>query len=120
MKHLFPFLLLLALAGCSKQDNTAPQITLLSPSDNEVFTSGQTVMVSASVQDDNDLHMIELSVTDQKTGNHVLHFEEHWDGKTYDLHQSFSAAAGGSYKIQVSATDHHDNLAKKEITVLAN
>ena len=112
-------ILLLALAGCGKSDTIAPVILLTGPAQQQVFAAGETVTVSADISDENSLHMIHLVVTDN-TGGHIIHFEEHYDGKSYSLHKSFVAQGGKTYAIEVGATDHNDNTAKANITVSAN
>jgi hypothetical protein len=119
MKKWFIPFFLMYLAGCGKSDVTAPMITLNHPAEDQVFSAGETVMVSAVIQDDNDIHTVHLTVTDN-TGAHYIHFEDHFDGKTYTLNKSFTTQAGKTYSIHVDATDHAENMGELNRVVSAN
>ena len=119
MKKFMPCVLMMILLGCKKSDETAPVVTLISPTENQTFTSGQTVTVKATITDDTGIHMVHLIVTDN-TGGHLVHFEEHFDGKNYDLNNSFSTQSGRTYSIHIDAVDHSDNVTNKDFTVSSN
>src|SRR5689334_12479439 len=110
MKRFLSLVVLFVFCGCGKSDDVLPVITLLSPTDNQVFTGGQTVNVQATLTDNEGIHMAHLSVLDNSTGGHLVHFEEHFDGKIYHLNQSFVPVTGRSYHIEIEATDHNDNV----------
>ena len=116
----FPLLALLLLAGCKKSDTTAPVITITSPDNNQVFAGGETVMLKATITDDQSIHMVHVTVLDNFTAGHVVHSEEHTDSKSYEVVESFLAIAGRSYTIDVEATDHGDNITTKQLTVSAH
>jgi hypothetical protein len=120
MKKFVPIACLCLLLGCGKSDDIAPVITLTTPAENQVFTGGQTVTVKATITDNEGIHMVHFSVTDLSTGGHAAHLEEHLDSKSYSLNQAFATAAGRSYKIEIEAVDHNDNVTSKELTVSAN
>jgi Bacterial Ig domain len=120
MKRLLPFLIIVALAGCGKSDDIAPVITMIAPTDNGPVPAGQNFNVRATITDNEGIHMVHMSVTDNSTNGHVVHLEEHLDAKSYDLNQSFLPIAGRSYTIDLDVTDHGDNDTKKEIIVSAN
>lgn len=120
MKKVFTILLLSFLLGCKKSDETAPSITVLSPNQGQVFTGGQTVAIKASVSDNNELHMVHVTVLDNTTNGHLVHTEQHPDAKSFDVNESFVPQAGRSYTIEIEASDHDENTTKKELTVSAN
>lgn len=120
MKILAPAILCFLLAACGKSDEISPVITLNSPQDNQAFTGGSLVNISATITDNEGIHMVHVSVTDNTTGGHLVHFEEHVDGKTFNVNQSFTAASGRSYLIEIESHDHADNSTKKELTVSGN
>jgi len=117
MKKYFPVLLACLQAGCSKTDTSAPVISLSSPVEHAVFAGGQTVHITGTITDNEGIHMVHVTVLDESTNGHLLHFEEHTDSKLYQLNQQFQVAAGRSYMIEVSAEDHDQNAANKELEV---
>jgi hypothetical protein len=120
MKRLFPLALAALFFSCGKKDEVAPVIELTMPAANQSFTGGATVQIKATITDNEGIHMVHCYVTDVSTGGHMLHFEEHYDGKSFDLNNSFPTIAGRQYLIHIDATDHDDNVADKEITVSTN
>jgi ABC-type phosphate/phosphonate transport system substrate-binding protein len=119
MKKLAVVLIAFAFAACGKSDETAPVVSVITPTDNQVFANGATVNVKADISDETGIHMVHLIVVDNN-GLHIDHFEEHLDGKTYTLNRSFTAQSGKSYTITVDATDHGDNTTTKNLHVSAN
>src|SRR4029078_11701763 len=117
-KLLLP-LMILAFSGCGKSDELAPEIVVISPANNQVFQGGQTVSVKAEISDNEGIHMIHAICMDN-FGGHLLHFEEHLDGKTYSLNQSFTTLPGRTYTLEIEATDHADNVTRKVIVVTTN
>ncbi len=120
MKNWFSFILLLILCSCGKSDEVAPVITLLSPTENQAFTGGQSVTIQGTITDNEGLHMVHLEVTDLSTNGHMIHLEEHFDGKMFDLNKSFTTQTGRSYKIDLEAIDHADNVTSRVFQVSAN
>ena len=117
-KFLLP-ILVIALYGCGKSDELAPEVAVISPANNQVFQGGQTVSVKAEISDNEGIHMVHAICMDE-TGGHLLHFEEHLDAKTYSLNQSFPTISGRTYTLDIEATDHADNVTKKVIVVKTN
>ena len=116
---IYVALLLLVVTGC-KKDELAPVISVTSPGNNQQFSGGQTVNIVAAISDNDGLHMIHAAVTDNTTGGHLVHFEDHYDGRNYQLNQAFIPQAGRSYLIEIEATDHSGNAARQHLTVSAN
>ena len=106
--------------SCKKDagDLSRPVITLISPTNNQSFTAGQTVTISATITDNDELHEVHLYVRNKATSAEVLHLEEHTDMKTYNLLKTFTAQAGITYKIELEANDHADNETKVELEVM--
>jgi hypothetical protein len=119
MKQIFLILILAGLFGCKKSDELAPEVTVTSPTNNQVYTGGQTVTVHATISDNEGIHMVHAICLDN-LGGHLLHFEEHLDAKTYTLNQSFPTISGRTYTLEVEATDHAENVTKKIVVVTTN
>src|SRR6266480_1072999 len=111
------FLIAFALIGfidCSKNgvDNEKPVINLTTPTANQQFTAGQTINITGTVSDNDEIHEVHVIVTNKTTSTEILHFHDHIDAKTYNIiNQSLVAAAGITYKIHVEADDHTGNTA---------
>jgi hypothetical protein len=112
-------LCLIFLVACSKVDETSPTILIVSPQQNDVFASGQTITIKATIMDNHSIHMVHTIVTDN-SGGHWVHSEEHTDGKNYNVNKTFPALSGKTYTIHIDATDHNENITEKEITVSVN
>ncbi|HVG41222.1 MAG TPA: Ig-like domain-containing protein [Chitinophagaceae bacterium] len=121
MKKLFiPLLAILVVSSCSKEnvDDQRPVITITSPQNGQVFTTGQTVTVVANVSENDEIHGVHLHVINLKNGDHTIMFEDHPDAKTYTLNKTFVVQAGVDYDITVEADDHSGNsaIAKVQVT----
>jgi hypothetical protein len=119
MKNSLSFLLIF-IYSCGKSDEIAPVITLISPQENQVYSAGQTSTIRATITDNEGIHMIHLIVLDNSNNGHMIHFEDHFDGKSYDLNKSFPPQPGRTYTIEIEATDHNENTTTKQLTVSAN
>ena len=108
------------LVCCKKSDNHSPTITITSPSDNQSFTAGQKVHITANVTDNSEIHMVYLRVNNLTSNQELIHIEEHVDVASYDFDTSFIASAASSYKIEVEATNHTNGDAIKDITIKRN
>jgi hypothetical protein len=108
------------LVCCKKSDNHSPTITITSPSDNQSFTAGQKVHVTANVTDNSEIHMVHLRVDNLTTNQEFIHIEEHVDVASYNFDTSFIVSAATNYKIEVEATNHTNGDAIKDISVKGN
>lgn len=119
MKIVTPILLLFFVFGCKKSDVLPPEIVVISPQQNQAFSSGQVVTIKATVSDNDGLHMVHVIAIDN-TGGHWVHSEDHVDGKSFAVNKTFTTVPGKIYTITIEATDHDENTATKEITVSSN
>ncbi|MBO9682507.1 MAG: DUF4625 domain-containing protein [Flavisolibacter sp.] len=119
MKVAAPILFLLFVFGCKKSDVTPPEIVVISPQQSQVFSSGQTVTIKATITDNVGLHMVHVIAVDN-TGGHWAHSEDHVDGRNFQVNKTFVTNPGKTYTITIEATDHDDNTASKEIIVSSN
>ena len=117
-------LLALAVTGCSKKekwtdDHTAPVITVISPTNHQVFTNGQTVNISMQVEDSQKIFLVHVHISDNGTGQLLTDIHRYPDDPVYTLAESFVAKAGIEYKIQVIARDTGGNESNQTIFVSA-
>jgi len=119
MKTVIALLFLILVSGCKKSDILPPEIVVVSPQQNEVFSLGQAVTIKANISDNEGFHMIHVVAVDN-SGGHWVHSEDHVDGKNFTVNKTFTTAPGKIYTITIEATDHDNNTALKEITVSSN
>jgi len=115
----FATLILFFATACGKKDEISPEISIISPIENQVFSAGQTITIKASVSDNEGVHTIHVIAVDN-AGGHWVHSEEHVDGKTFEIIRTFVANAGKKYTISIDATDHNENTATQDVTVSSN
>lgn len=123
-RNLFSAGLLLLMAGCTKDkgntDTTVPIITVTSPTNNQVFSGGQTVNITAAISDDSNIEEVHLEITNTTTGAFITH--EHFvpGASTYALARTFTVQAGSAYRIKIEADDAHGNKTEAQVTISAN
>ena len=124
MKKNLLYLLLLSLAACKKddviEDGQAPVVLLTAPSNNQTFTAGESINITADITDNQKIIEVHLEIINNTTGAFITH--EHFvpDGASYKLTRSFTAQANSAYKIRVVAEDANSNSAKAEVSVISN
>ena len=119
MRRLLTLALMVSfISACSKSsgDDAGPVIVIISPQANADVAPGAVVNVSASINDESDIHEDHLDITNNTT-NEVLHYHYHPDLKTFTINETFTAVAGTTYKIEVEADDHSGNKSEKEIEI---
>jgi hypothetical protein len=123
-KRLLPYLLFMLLA-CSKgsgkdKDYDAPVLTLNTPVNNQVYTSGQNIMISGQATDNKFINQIHIVITNLATGTEYLHIHIHPNGSAINFNESYTAQAGISYKIEVIVDDASTNSTAKSVQVSCN
>jgi hypothetical protein len=124
VKNLFILSSIFLVAGCSKNSNAddkeLPVIQLVSPTNNQVFTAGQTVPVSGTISDNNKLAELHVHISNNGTGQLLIDIHRYPPAATYSLNENFQPQAGIVYKIQVIATDKSGNQQFASVLVSAN
>jgi hypothetical protein len=125
MKPISVLLLSIILLGCSKSgsennDRENPVVQLASPSDGQVFNSAQTIRISGTVTDNKYLKEIHIEVSSLDTGEEYLHVHIHPAAASYAFDQSYTLAAGTSYKIRVIADDASSNSSAAIVNIRCN
>ncbi|MEO5563640.1 MAG: DUF4625 domain-containing protein [Chitinophagaceae bacterium] len=118
-------LLWISIAACSNKsdsidDKELPVIQLLSPTANQVFTAGQTVIVGGNITDNNKLAEIHVHIYNNTSGQLLMDIHRFPVGGTYALNETFTVQAGIQYKIQVLATDKSANQQNQTVFISAN
>ena len=126
MKNYPVFLLLFVFLGCSKdednteQDNELPVIVINSPDNNQVFNSGDRVIITGSVTDNKQVEELHIHVTDIFTGALLIDVHRAPQTSSYSLNESFQAQSGIDYKIQVIAKDNSNNENRASVEISTN
>lgn len=102
------------------QDTQLPVISITSPTNNQVFSAGQTVNINATITDNEKLEEVHLEITNTTTGTFLTH--EHYapDAASYTLSRILTTQAATTYKIKVEAHDANENIAKTEVMIMVN
>jgi hypothetical protein len=60
---------------------------------------------------------VHLTVINKNTSEELVHYHNHVDVQSFNLNQSFTAAAGVTYSVKVEAEDHVGNHAEVQFEV---
>jgi len=126
MKKIIPYyILLMVLVACSKDskqsnDKELPVIQLTSPSNNQVFSGGQTSNITATITDNNKLALVHVHIYNNGTGQLVMDIHRSPTGSSYSLNETLQVVAGTEYKIQVVAIDNSANQQIQTVLISAN
>jgi len=126
MKKIIPYyILLMVLVACSKDskqsnDKELPVIQLTSPSNNQVYSGGQTANITATITDNNKLALVHVHIYNNGTGQLVMDIHRSPTGSSYSLNETLQVVAGTEYKIQVVAIDNSANQQIQTVLISAN
>lgn len=122
-RTIFPYLLLLLLAACSKdpvKDIIAPVVMLNTPVNNQVYTAGQNIMIVGSASDNKFINQIHIVITNLATGSEYLHVHIHPNTNSFTFNQPYTVQAGTAYKIEIIADDASTNSTTRSVVVSCN
>ncbi|HUC80239.1 MAG TPA: Ig-like domain-containing protein [Flavisolibacter sp.] len=120
-RNLLILLLLASLVSCKKEDQTGdgqmPIIRLTAPTNNQAFSPGETITISATITDNVIIREVHLEIINTATGTFLAH--EHFSPKSasYELSKTFVGQANATYKIKVEAEDGQRNNARSEVSI---
>ncbi len=123
-KIIVTCLLFLLLNACSKsnngKDNEAPVITFTSPANNQVFSGGQAVPISASLSDNKRVAEVHVHVSNNATGTLLMDVHRYPNAASYALNETFTVQAGIQYKIQLLVKDNSANENNATVLISGN
>lgn len=109
------------LFSCDKTDEpmtdeSGPAISLLSPTVDQTFTSGDTVEIRATVEDNDELHDVSAILTRTHNGSEVIvwEFDTHTHEQIYTLSYDYVVEVPGmhnDFELVIEANDHNGNLS---------
>jgi hypothetical protein len=124
MKMILPVLPLFFLLACSKKkddkDHALPTVTIISPVNNQQFTAGQTIQVTAMATDNDKVSEMHIHVKNKNTGILLRDVHAYPNQANGTVQDSFTAAAGIVYSIEVTAKDPAQNFSGIKVEVLVN
>ena len=98
-------------------DFNPPIITITSPEDESVFSSGGAVIVRASITDDIRISEVHLDVMNVNLNQKVFSFTANPKELTYELEQRFTTTFRTRYEIAVEAEDLDGNVHREKVYV---
>ncbi|RMG58902.1 MAG: hypothetical protein D6722_22995 [Bacteroidetes bacterium] len=109
-------LFLLSLLACREpaaEDVAAPVIEIHQPEDAATFQRGDTILISATISENDQLHLVSFRVIDLKTGLQAWEALFHYHDVAADFSETFvpEVTDSTSYQLRVIALDHHGNEA---------
>ncbi|MBO9658286.1 MAG: DUF4625 domain-containing protein [Chitinophagaceae bacterium] len=124
MKVLMGALLIISLAGCSKDsssnDKQAPAVTINTPLANQRFNAGQTVSIAGTITDNNKLAELHVHISNTDNGALLVDIHRYPSGSTYSLSETFQVQPGINYRIQVIAKDNSANEGRASVDISTN
>lgn len=97
-----------------------PVISLSSPTNNQVFTNGQTVNITGSITDNNIIAELHVHIYNNTTGALLIDIHRTPASGSYNLNETFMVQTGMNYKIQILAKDGAANEAIAVVNVTTN
>jgi len=117
---LYPFFILAACSKKADKDTDAPILTLNTPTNNQVYPSGQNIMISGSASDNRFINQIHVVITNPANGTEYLHVHIHPNSNSFTFNQPYTPQAGVNYKIEVIVDDPSSNSTTKSVQVSCN
>jgi hypothetical protein len=102
------------------KDTSPPEITIVSPTNNQTFTAGQTIQTTANATDNVKVTELHIHVIDKATGNLLRDIHSYPSAKTGTVQDAFTAQAGLIYTIKIIANDPSQNLTSAQVEVLVH
>lgn len=104
----------------SPNDTTPPEINILTPANNQVFTSGNVINITGRLTDDLGLYRGTIKVINDANGAILMNQSYEIHGlKLYDFNINYATSVSvvSDYTITVAFEDHGLNLTTKSVKV---
>lgn len=108
-KILFALALATAFVACKKESDSKPDIEVVTPTDNQVYSLGQTVTIDLSITDMDDIVWVHVHGTDLTDTTEMYHHEDSLDANFYTFSDIVVPSRAGQYKIDFHASDRKGN-----------
>jgi hypothetical protein len=119
---ILSFALIVFISSCNKKDEGtgAPVISLQSPADNSMMTTGDTLTITGTITDDEALHEVSVLII-KSTGDTAFQEYPYVHAlKTYNLSYRYKPTTAGDYTVKVTAEDHDEKntTVSRALTVM--
>ncbi len=104
-------------------DTTAPEISILTPTINQVFASGNVINITGKITDDYGLYRGTIRVVNDANGAVLMNQAYEIHGLllyNYNINHTTSVATSTDYTVTVSFEDHGTNITTKSVKVKVN
>ena len=104
-------------------DTTAPEITILTPTLNQVFANGGVISITGKITDDFGLYRGTIRVVNNATGTILMNQAYEIHGLllyNFSINHTVAALTASDYTITVSFEDHGYNATTKSVKVKVN
>lgn len=112
--------LVISFTSCTKKDDTAPVISLSTPVDQQDFAIGDTIFIHGDVTDNEALHELMVSLTQEESGAVVLDYMPTvHDMPSFHIDTFFvpTDTVHVHFDLKVEAWDHDDNKSELNYTL---
>ena len=113
MKFTFHIILFFAtIVSCTKKlekDITPPIVSITSPANGTTYLSGDVILITGSVTDNEFIAEAHIHVTNINTGALLMDVHLYPSASTANYNQSIVASSGFNYRIRVIAKDRDLN-----------
>jgi hypothetical protein len=117
-------ILLFVSVSCSRdddaEDEVSPVIQVVTPTNNQTFTGGQTVNITGNVSDNGTIVEVHVHIFNTTSGQQLIDINRFPNAANYTINENFQVVAGIQYKIQIIATDKSANQDIEDVFVSAN
>jgi hypothetical protein len=104
-------------ANGTPKDTSGPVITIVSPTDHQTFTAGQTIQTSANAIDNVKVTELHIHVIDKSTGSLLRDIHSYPGAVSGTVQDAFTAKTGLTYTIKIIANDPSQNLTTSQVEV---
>jgi len=107
----------------SANDITPPVVNILTPADNQVFTSGNVINITGRLTDDLGLYRGTIKVINDANGAILMNQSYEVHGlKLYDFNINYTTSVSvvSDYTITVAFEDHGLNMTTKSVKIKVN
>ena len=126
MKKTTFIILSLLILGCEKNEpcnsTNGPEITIISPTNQDMPNPGSIVQINANITDDDEINDITINITSDFSNQpaNIEMFFDHIHNTTFNIDTSFIAdipsGSMANYTIAISAEDMLGNANSNSIT----